>query len=105
MFSIIEPFNSSLVLDGPFKTLGFDMFVSHSQWRYHEVQKVVPNAKYVTILRDPVDALESNYVFMGAQNSFKMDINGYADKFAHQDTQRNPKSYVGRNNVKSFETS
>ena len=29
-------------------------------------------------LRDPVDCWESNYVYMGLQNAFKMDINEFA---------------------------
>ena len=39
------------------------------------------DAKYhihVTLLRDPVDCWESNYVYMGLQNAFKMDINEFA---------------------------
>ena len=33
---------------------------------------------HVTLLRDPVDCWESNYVYMGLQNAFKMDINEFA---------------------------
>ena len=36
------------------------------------------NHIHVTLLRDPVDCWESNYVYMGLQNAFKMDINEFA---------------------------
>ena len=41
--------------------------------------QVIPDAKYFTLLRDPVDSFESNYVYMGLQNAFKMDINQFAE--------------------------
>ena len=44
----------------------FDMFVFHSQWRYQEVQKVMPtSAVTITVLRDPVDTFESGYSYFG----------------------------------------
>ena len=36
------------------------------------------NHIHVPLLRDPVDCWESNYVYMGLQNAFKMDINEFA---------------------------
>ena len=52
---------SKKVLPGP-----FDMFVFHSQWRYKEVQKVMPtSAVTITVLRDPVDTFESGYSYFG----------------------------------------
>ena len=56
-------------------------FVNHffvSVWNYSEVRKLLPSATFVTLLRDPVDCWESNYVYMGLQNAFKMDINEFA---------------------------
>ena len=47
-------------------------------WNYSEVRKLLPSATFVTLLRDPVDCWESNYVYMGLQNAFKMDINEFA---------------------------
>lgn len=81
-FKLKAPMNASDVLDGPWKELGtFNIFAAHSQWRKKEVQKILPSdAKYVTILRDPVNSFESNYVYMGLQNMHKMDINEFAEK-------------------------
>ena len=47
-------------------------------WNYNEVLHLIPSATFVTLLRDPVDCWESNYVYMGLQNAFKMDINEFA---------------------------
>ena len=52
--------------------------LSYSVWNYNEVRKLLPSATFVTLLRDPVDCWESNYVYMGLQNAFKMDINEFA---------------------------
>ena len=49
-----------------------------SVWNYNEVLHLIPSATFVTLLRDPVDCWESNYVYMGLQNAFKMDINEFA---------------------------
>ena len=44
----------------------FDLFVFHSIWNYHEVQKVMTkSAITITILRDPVDTFESGYSYFG----------------------------------------
>ena len=51
-----------------------------SVWNYQEVRKALPSAVYVSLLRDPVDCFESNYVYMGLQNIFKMDINQFAQE-------------------------
>ena len=32
-------------------------------------------AAYLTLLRDPTECFESNYVYMGLQSAFGMDIN------------------------------
>ena len=40
MFSFKEPFNSSLVLRGPWEGMTFDMFIFHSIWNYNEMKKV-----------------------------------------------------------------
>ena len=43
--------------------------------------KVVrPDAAFVTLLRDPIDAFESYYAYMGLKRAFHgVDINGFAE--------------------------
>ena len=71
MFSYKQPFNASMVNRLPWARLGFDMFIFHSVWNYEEVHKILPDAVFITLLRDPVHCYESNYVYMGLQNIFK----------------------------------
>ena len=102
MFPFKEPFNHTMVTKLPWARLGFDIFTFHrlveaalltllhlplleavlltflSVWSYQEVKKVLPSAVYITLLRDPVNCYESNYVYMGLQNAFKMDVNKFA---------------------------
>ena len=63
-------------------------------WNGPEVDKVIPKpSKRVTLLRDPVDTFESGYVYMGLENSFKMNINEYAKKIVRDGfPARKPKS-------------
>ena len=97
MYSFKEPFDSSVVLQGPWKELSFDMFIFHSIWSYPEVKKVIPNAFFLTLLRDPVDCFESNYVYMGLENVFKMDINQYAKNKINPNVKRRPKAIIDKN--------
>ena len=72
----------------PWARLGYDMFIFHrswfilnlhisfnlflsSVWSYNELNKIIPNAIHVTLLRDPVTCYESNYVYMGLERVFK----------------------------------
>ena len=41
-----------------------------------EVEKIVPGARYITILREPLSAFESNYVYMGFQKAKNATLNG-----------------------------
>ena len=89
MFSYKQPFNASMVNRLPWARLGFDMFIFHrchiftramkiltnsnySVWNYEEVHKILPEAVFITLLRDPVHCFESNYVYMGLENIFKL---------------------------------
>jgi len=51
----------------------------------------------VTLLRDPVDAFESNYVYMGLEKAFKMDINQFASKKAKLMIPRRAKAIIDKN--------
>ena len=63
------------------------------------MKRLLPDAKYISILRDPVDAFESNYVYMGLQNFFKMDINQFAKEKAAKNMKRRPKSIIDKNQL------
>jgi hypothetical protein len=99
MFSFKEPFDANVVLEGPWSGLSYDMFLFHSVWNYAEVKKLLPTAKYITILRDPVEDFESNYVYMGLERAFKMDINGFAVNKAAKGFKRTAKTIIGRNQL------
>ncbi len=51
----------------------------------------------MTILRDPLECFESNYVYMGLQAAFKMDINQYAKRKAAKGVRRRPQAIIGKN--------
>ncbi len=100
MFHIIDAFNADNVLKGPWKDLGgFDIFAFHCRWNYDEVTRIIPDAKHITILREPLSTFESNYVYMGAQSARKADLNEFAQKFAANGEKRNERAYVGQNNL------
>jgi hypothetical protein len=63
------------------------------------VQKVLPQAMYITLLRDPVNCYESNYVYMGLMNAFKMDINKFAQVKAAANIPRRPTAIIGKNQL------
>ncbi len=100
MFSLKYPFASSMVVKGTWVPEDLlDVFAFHSVWNYAEVKKILPGAVYLTLLRDPVDCFESNYVYMGLQLVFKMDINEFAEKMAKQGAQRHSKHLIGKNQL------
>ena len=100
MFDILEPFDANMVLKGPWKDLGgFDIFAFHCRWNHTEVSKLIPDAKHVTIFREPLDTFESNYVYMGAQSARKADLNEFAAKFAAKGEKRHERAHVGQNNL------
>jgi len=99
MYSFKEPFKASMITGLPWAKLGFDLFAFHSVWNYPEVKKVLPEAVYITLLRDPVNCYESNYVYMGLQNAFKMDINKFAQVKAAANIPRRPTAIIGKNQL------
>ena len=70
-----------------------------SVWNYPEVKKILPDAVYITLLRDPVNCYESNYVYMGLQNAFRMDINKFAQVKAAANVPRRPTAIIGKNQL------
>ena len=50
---------------------GNDLSLAVSVWNYEEVHKILPDAVFLTLLRNPVQCYESNYVYMGLQNIYK----------------------------------
>lgn len=95
MFPLKEPFNANMVN----VNANYDIFPFHSSWNYKEVKKLLPTAFFITILRDPVDCYESNYVYMGLKKVYKMDINQYAAKKVSLNPRRNPKAIIGKNQM------
>lgn len=99
MYSFKEPFNHTMISNLPWAKLGYDLFIFHSVWNYPEVKQVLPDAVYITLLRDPVNCYESNYVYMGLQNAFKMDINKFATVKAAARIPRRTKAIIGKNQL------
>ena len=60
---------------------------------------MLPAAAYITLLRDPVRCYESNYVYMGLQNAFRMDINKFAQVKAAANVPRRPTAIIGKNQL------
>ena len=78
----------------------FNIFAAHSRWNYDEAQKMIPEAKFITLLRDPSACFESNYVYMGLQEHvFRKDINQFAVENAALDNPRRPKAHIGKNQL------
>ena len=61
------------------------------------MHKILPDAVFITLLRDPVQCFESNYVYMGLQNAYRMDINQFAESHAAQNDTRKPGAIIGKN--------
>ena len=61
-------------------------------------RKVIPDGVTLTIVRDPVDAFESGYVYLGLQKHYNLDINEFAFRFAKTGMRRHPKAFFHKNN-------
>ena len=61
--------------------------------------KLLPDALYITLLRNPVTCYESNYVYMGLEKAFKMDINQFAKVEAREHVTRRPTAIIGKNQM------
>ena len=49
---------------------------------------MIPNGFTFTILRDPVDAFESFFSYMGVDRMLEMDVNEFAWKYATKELMR-----------------
>ncbi|XP_002736439.2 galactosylceramide sulfotransferase-like [Saccoglossus kowalevskii] len=68
MFSNQKLFNRTMVENSPLSLEGdrtYDMLTNHVRYYRPEMELVVPNAKYFTVLRDPVRQFESSFGYFG----------------------------------------
>jgi len=102
-YSLTRPFSSAWITDMPWHAMteaqGYNIFALHTKWNQEEVEKVLGDgAKYVTILRDPVDEFESLYNYVHFENIFHMNLEKFASSYVKK---RRPiprvNSYLGRN--------
>ena len=98
-----QPFNSSWLDNVPWYNMtqeqGYNILALHTQWQQEEVEKVLgEGAKYVTILRDPVEQFESLYNYVHFEKTFQMDLEQFISDYiaAGKDIPR-VKGYLGRN--------
>jgi len=102
-YTLNQPFSSSWVQNVPWNAMteeqGYNIFAMHTKWNQKEVEKVLGDgSKYVTILRDPIDAFESLYNYVHFEKTFKMDLEQFVTEFvgARRPIQR-VNGYLGRN--------
>jgi len=99
-FSLENQFKADMVANFSWsKNRKFDIIASHSLWDPKEVDKVIgkPSVKF-SLLRDPVDAFESGFVYMGIgkyhKSGTEIDINEYANQILMlRYPQRAPKAH------------
>ena len=60
---------------------------------------MIPEAIFITLLRDPVDAFESNYVYMGLEKVHKMDLHAFIARKAATGEPRHRSSIIGKNQL------
>ena len=104
-YELTVPFSSAWYSDVPWADLathtGYNIFALHTKWSQSEVEKVLgAGAKYVTILRDPVDNFESLYNYV----HFSKTFHGWSlEEFTHKIVAKKKKNvtrihnYLGRN--------
>ena len=78
---------------------GYNIFALHTKWSQSEVEKVLgPGAKYVTILRDPVDNFESLYNYVHFSDTFHLNLEQFATQIvAKKKPIARINHYLGRN--------
>ena len=100
---LIESFNGDWLKGVLWKPMtdqeGYNLFALHTKWSQKEVEKLLgQSAKYITILRDPVENFESLYNYAHFSDTFKMNL----EDFVHSYIEKNKtipriKKYMGRN--------
>ena len=76
----------------------YNIFASHSQWNSEQVRKLVGiDAKFITILRDPIDVFESGFDYFGFGGQLEMDINEYVARVFHFG--RSQRAIFGKNQL------
>jgi hypothetical protein len=61
-------------------------------------RKVIADGVTLTIVRDPVDAFESGYVYLGLQKHYNLDINEFAYRYARTGVRRPQRAFFHKNN-------
>ncbi|XP_063971279.1 galactosylceramide sulfotransferase-like [Lytechinus pictus] len=65
----------------PSPTGKYNMLANHARYNRHEMAEIMyKNAVYVTIIRHPSTQFESMYAYYGFKGTFKVDLEGFADK-------------------------
>lgn len=60
------------------KGMNYDIFNLHTIWNATAVRQLLgPEAKFITILRNPVDVFESLYAYANFDGTLKLDIHQY----------------------------
>ena len=66
-------FHSSLLYEFPNTTrIGYDMFVNHVRYNRQEMDALIPGAKYISIIRNPVSHLESAFGYFNMWKSLNI---------------------------------
>ena len=100
---LTEPFSRDWIKNVPWKPMtdkeGYNIFALHTKWNQKEVEKILgKSAKYITILRDPVDNFESLYNYVHFNDTFRMNLKDFVHFYIEK---RKPiqrvHRYLGRN--------
>ncbi len=75
-----EPFKRDLLKGTPWYEAGleYDMFLTHSVFEFGEMSALIPGARFVTILRDPVDAFASAWDYLRLEEKYGVPLERYA---------------------------
>jgi hypothetical protein len=71
------PFSRDMVSKPRGGDVDFQIFAAHSLWNARTIEQLIPGSHKFTILRDPVSAFESYFVYVGYERKYG-DINQFA---------------------------